>query len=88
MESGGGGAEAPHYPKIVLVTGACRFLGGYLTAPAGIAAKLLGSTSTCSRPPRAPRPPSMRKALALPGMLNTASTLPTRSVTAIVALMP
>lgn len=32
MESGGGGAEAPHYPKIVLVTGACRFLGGYLTA--------------------------------------------------------
>ena len=32
MESGGGGAEAPHYPRIVLVTGACRFLGGYLTA--------------------------------------------------------
>lgn len=23
---------APHYPKVVLVTGACRFLGGYLTA--------------------------------------------------------
>jgi len=22
----------PHYPKVVLVTGACRFLGGYLTA--------------------------------------------------------
>ena len=21
-----------HYPKVVLVTGACRFLGGYLTA--------------------------------------------------------
>ncbi len=31
MDSGAG-AEAPHYPKIVLVTGACRFLGGYLTA--------------------------------------------------------
>ncbi|MCV7316039.1 SDR family oxidoreductase [Mycolicibacillus parakoreensis] len=24
--------DAPHYPKVVLVTGACRFLGGYLTA--------------------------------------------------------
>ncbi|VEG51588.1 NAD-dependent epimerase/dehydratase [Mycolicibacterium aurum] len=34
----GGGADgsdprdAPTYPKVVLVTGACRFLGGYLTA--------------------------------------------------------
>ncbi|MCV7151459.1 SDR family oxidoreductase [Mycolicibacterium pyrenivorans] len=26
------GPDAPHYPKVVLVTGACRFLGGYLTA--------------------------------------------------------
>ncbi|MCX2933240.1 SDR family oxidoreductase [Mycobacterium sp. CVI_P3] len=32
MESGGPDTEAPHYPKVVLVTGACRFLGGYLTA--------------------------------------------------------
>ncbi|MDA4110081.1 SDR family oxidoreductase [Mycolicibacterium holsaticum] len=24
--------ESAHYPKVVLVTGACRFLGGYLTA--------------------------------------------------------
>src|ERR1700752_2053620 len=24
--------DTPHYPKVVLVTGACRFLGGYLTA--------------------------------------------------------
>jgi len=32
MDSAGTGAEAPHFPKIVLVTGACRFLGGYLTA--------------------------------------------------------
>src|ERR1700676_3446208 len=28
MESGG---DTLHYPKVVLVTGACRFLGGYLT---------------------------------------------------------
>jgi UDP-glucose 4-epimerase len=28
----GGGADSVHYPKVVLVTGACRFLGGYLTA--------------------------------------------------------
>jgi UDP-glucose 4-epimerase len=26
------GTDAVHYPKVVLVTGACRFLGGYLTA--------------------------------------------------------
>src|SRR5438270_674698 len=37
MDSGGGtnGADprdTVHYPKVVLVTGACRFLGGYLTA--------------------------------------------------------
>lgn len=33
MSSGGIDNEAPpHYPKVVLVTGACRFLGGYLTA--------------------------------------------------------
>ena len=32
MESGGTDTDAPHYPKVVLVTGACRFLGGYLTA--------------------------------------------------------
>src|SRR5215213_8493061 len=37
MDSGGGtnGADSRdtvHYPKVVLVTGACRFLGGYLTA--------------------------------------------------------
>src|SRR6202035_158208 len=25
--------DTVHYPKVVLVTGACRFLGGYLTAP-------------------------------------------------------
>lgn len=31
METGGSGDTA-HYPKVVLVTGACRFLGGYLTA--------------------------------------------------------
>lgn len=30
--SGGASNNAVHYPKIVLVTGACRFLGGYLTA--------------------------------------------------------
>ncbi|HZA10838.1 SDR family oxidoreductase [Mycobacterium sp.] len=29
MDSGG---DTVHYPKVVLVTGACRFLGGYLTA--------------------------------------------------------
>src|SRR4249920_529197 len=32
---GSGGSESQdtvHYPKVVLVTGACRFLGGYLTA--------------------------------------------------------
>ncbi|MEZ0362801.1 SDR family oxidoreductase [Mycobacterium sp. pUA109] len=28
----GGGSDIRHYPKVVLVTGACRFLGGYLTA--------------------------------------------------------
>jgi UDP-glucose 4-epimerase len=28
----GGGSDNVHYPKVVLVTGACRFLGGYLTA--------------------------------------------------------
>jgi UDP-glucose 4-epimerase len=32
MDLGGTGVDAPMYPKIVLVTGACRFLGGYLTA--------------------------------------------------------
>ena len=37
MDSGGqsNGSDARdtiHYPKVVLVTGACRFLGGYLTA--------------------------------------------------------
>ena len=32
MEYGQSGADTPHYPKVVLVTGACRFLGGYLTA--------------------------------------------------------
>src|ERR1051325_9750160 len=34
MESSGDSAsgDAVHYPKVVLVTGACRFLGGYLTA--------------------------------------------------------
>jgi UDP-glucose 4-epimerase len=33
--SGSGGSDSQdtvHYPKVVLVTGACRFLGGYLTA--------------------------------------------------------
>lgn len=29
---GGGSSDKVHYPKVVLVTGACRFLGGYLTA--------------------------------------------------------
>ena len=28
----GTAADTMHYPKVVLVTGACRFLGGYLTA--------------------------------------------------------
>ncbi|GJO00221.1 hypothetical protein NJB1907f44_06060 [Mycobacterium marinum] len=28
----GGGGDSVHHPKVVLVTGACRFLGGYLTA--------------------------------------------------------
>ncbi|MGH3633744.1 SDR family oxidoreductase [Mycobacterium sp.] len=28
----GTGSDTVHYPKVVLVTGACRFLGGYLTA--------------------------------------------------------
>ena len=28
----GAPSRAVHYPKVVLVTGACRFLGGYLTA--------------------------------------------------------
>jgi UDP-glucose 4-epimerase len=28
----GAAGETVHYPKVVLVTGACRFLGGYLTA--------------------------------------------------------
>lgn len=41
MDSGPGGigqgdrngsGDTTHYPKVVLVTGACRFLGGYLTA--------------------------------------------------------
>ena len=33
-KAGGGGDshDGLHYPKVVLVTGACRFLGGYLTA--------------------------------------------------------
>jgi UDP-glucose 4-epimerase len=30
--NGSDSRDAVHYPKIVLVTGACRFLGGYLTA--------------------------------------------------------
>ncbi|WP_326548204.1 SDR family oxidoreductase [Mycolicibacterium sp. ND9-15] len=30
--NGSDARDAVHYPKIVLVTGACRFLGGYLTA--------------------------------------------------------
>ena len=29
---GGTANDTVHYPKVVLVTGACRFLGGYLTA--------------------------------------------------------
>ncbi|BAX90883.1 hypothetical protein MSG_00719 [Mycobacterium shigaense] len=29
---GAGTGDTMHYPKVVLVTGACRFLGGYLTA--------------------------------------------------------
>jgi UDP-glucose 4-epimerase len=32
MESGDAGTEVPDHPRVVLVTGACRFLGGYLTA--------------------------------------------------------
>ncbi len=32
MESGGPDTEVADQPKVVLVTGACRFLGGYLTA--------------------------------------------------------
>ncbi|MFZ0226667.1 MAG: hypothetical protein WAL41_06935, partial [Mycobacterium sp.] len=30
--TGGSASDSVHYPKVVLVTGACRFLGGYLTA--------------------------------------------------------
>ena len=30
--TGGTAPDTMHYPKVVLVTGACRFLGGYLTA--------------------------------------------------------
>jgi UDP-glucose 4-epimerase len=30
--TGGTVSDTMHYPKVVLVTGACRFLGGYLTA--------------------------------------------------------
>lgn len=30
--NGSDSRDAVHYPKVVLVTGACRFLGGYLTA--------------------------------------------------------
>ncbi len=30
--TGGTASNTVHYPKVVLVTGACRFLGGYLTA--------------------------------------------------------
>ncbi|HWS92942.1 MAG TPA: NAD-dependent epimerase/dehydratase family protein, partial [Mycobacterium sp.] len=30
--TGGAASNTVHYPKVVLVTGACRFLGGYLTA--------------------------------------------------------
>ena len=26
------GTDIPDHPRVVLVTGACRFLGGYLTA--------------------------------------------------------
>ena len=32
MESGHPGTDVPESPKVVLVTGACRFLGGYLVA--------------------------------------------------------
>ena len=32
MDTGRSGADVPHYPKVVLVTGACRFLGAYPTA--------------------------------------------------------
>ena len=32
METGGLGTDVPDFPKVVLVTGACRFLGGYLVA--------------------------------------------------------
>ena len=32
MDTGWPGTEVPHYPKVVLVTGSCRFLGAYLTA--------------------------------------------------------
>ena len=32
METGGPDTESPQYPRVVLVTGACRFLGGYLTS--------------------------------------------------------
>jgi UDP-glucose 4-epimerase len=31
-QSGSDSQDTVHYPKVVLVTGACRFLGGYLTA--------------------------------------------------------
>src|SRR5450759_5494895 len=41
-----------------------------------------------SRPPTAPRPPWIVKVAAAPFILNTPSTLPTRSTTAIVALAP
>ena len=30
--TGSNTSDSLHYPKVVLVTGACRFLGGYLTA--------------------------------------------------------
>src|SRR4029079_15429885 len=33
--SGSDSRDTVHYPKVVLVTGACRFLGGYLTARFG-----------------------------------------------------
>lgn len=32
MEPVGRGTDTPDHPRVVLVTGACRFLGGYLTA--------------------------------------------------------
>ena len=41
-----------------------------------------------SRPPTAPRPPVIVNVAAAPFILNTPSTLPTRSTTAIVALAP